>query len=62
MIKYFFLLTIIYGIQAIRVADDVKHFQNPEKCKPCYNHRLLETKFQLEQYDSDFNNVVFNFV
>jgi len=40
--KYFLLFLTIYAVQAIRVADDFSHSENPEKCKPCYHHRLIK--------------------
>lgn len=44
--KYLFLLLIVYGVQVIRVVDDVRHFQDSEKCKPCYHHRFLKTEIK----------------
>ena len=60
--KYFLLFLMVYGMQAIRVADDVNHFQDSEKCKPCYHHRSLKTEFQHEQHNSRLINCVSNFV
>ena len=56
MTKYFFLFLMVYGMQAIRVADDIEHFKDSEKCKPCYHHRLLKTEFKPEQHNSGLNN------
>jgi len=49
--KYFLLFLMVYGMQAIRVADDVNHFQDSEKSRPCYHHRLLETEMKPEHHN-----------
>ena len=45
-------------MQAIRVADDVSHFNDAEKCKPCYHHRLLKSDIQPQQNDYTLSNTV----
>lgn len=49
--KYILLFLMVYGMQAIRVADDVNHFQDSEKCKPFYHHRLLKSEFKPEHHN-----------
>jgi len=44
--KYIFLLLMVYGLQAIRVANDVTHSKDSEKCKPCYHHRFQKTEIR----------------
>ena len=62
MTKYFFLLLMVYGMQAIRVADDIEHFQDSEKCRPCYHHRLLKTEIQPEHHNYKLTDSVFKLV
>ena len=56
--KYIFLLLMVYGMQAIRVADDVDHLQDSEKCRPCYHHRFLKTETPPGKYSSELDNTV----
>ena len=45
-------------MQAIRVADDVDHLQDSEKCRPCYHHRFLKTETPPGKYSSELDNTV----